>query len=186
MRFIVIRNIAEIETQAPLTAAEILAYTKLEMVAGRVTIYSIPIAFVLWIYLALPHVYVIDKTSFWFALQLFAPCIYTAILHEIVHSLAIPPKLTHPNTAFGIHLRGHLSSVFFRPGGRITREAFIWTSILPFIVLTLIPFTLIASGQSLPLWLGLLASINLGLSSLDVMKSVLLLQLPFGVVLREE
>jgi hypothetical protein len=53
-------------------------------------------------------------------------------------------------------------------------------------VLTLIPFTLIASGQSLPLWLGLLASINLGLSSLDVMKSVLLLQLPFGVVLREE
>ncbi|MFO0157439.1 MAG: DUF3267 domain-containing protein [bacterium] len=186
MRFIVIRNVAELKTQTPLPAAEVLAYTKLQIVAGRATIYSIPIAIVLWIYLALPHVYVIDKTSFWFALQLFAPCIYTAFLHEIVHGLAIPTKLTHPDTAFGIHLQGLRSYVFFRPGGRITREQFIWMSILPFIVLTVIPFTLLASGHSLPLWLGLLASINLGLSSLDVMKSVLLLKLPFGAILREE
>jgi hypothetical protein len=186
MRFIVIRNIVELETQAPLTPAEILAYTKLQTIAGRATIYSIPIAFVLWFYLALPNVYVIDKTSFWFAFQLFAPCIYTAILHEVVHSLALPNKLTDPNSAFGIHINGLQTTFFFRPGGRLTREQFIWITMLPFIVLTIVPFALLATGRPLPLWLGVLASINFGLSSLDVMKSVLLLQLPYGAVMREK
>ena len=186
MRFIVIRNVVELETQTPLTAAEALAYTKLEKIAGRATIYSIPVAFVLWFYLALPNVYVIDKSDLWFALWLFAPCIYTTILHEIVHSLAVPSKLIDANSAFGIHIKGLQTTVFFRPGGRIKREQFIWMTMLPFIVLTLVPFTLLAAGQSLPLWLGVLASINLGLSTLDVMKSALLLQLPYGAVLREK
>jgi hypothetical protein len=60
------------------------------------------------------------------------------------------------------------------PGGKITREGVIWISLLPLLILTVLPFIIASTSiLSIPTFFGILPCQNLALSSIDILQAVI-------------
>ena len=155
-------------------------WSKLMQHSGRATIYGLPVCFALWIFIVFPDFGMPSGLSAFYAwlcaLLFFPVCILLILLHEIVHLLALPNRIFRPDTYLVFDLKKPLlkMGVSTRIGGRITREQFIWISLLPFIVLTIIPFGFAIFAETKPsVVVGLFASINFGLSTADLIQSAI-------------
>ena len=70
-----------------------------------------------------------------------------------------------------MRINGIRSGLLVKIGGITTRNEYIWTSVLPLVVLSGIPFVLLILGYKMPLWCGFIACSNLSLSTLDIMQA---------------
>ncbi len=161
----------------------------LSNLAARVGIYSSIITFPLWIYLAFPDLEKSSKTTSLYSelLVLLPLLILTPFVHELIHLIARPWQIFKDDTYLLIDYKKPVlqMNMCVRPGGKITREGFIWMSLLPLLVLTVLPFSLVAfSIIKIPLLFGALPCLNIALSSVDIMQSAILWKnLEYGQIL---
>jgi hypothetical protein len=97
--------------------------------------------------------------------------------HELLHLLALPARLLRPDTLLVFWRRDPVwqSTVFVKVGGPKTRGQFIWVSVFPFLVLTVLPFALLLSGAwKPPLLVGLIAACNVYSSAVDLLQAGIL------------
>ncbi|MFM7460910.1 MAG: DUF3267 domain-containing protein [Burkholderiales bacterium] len=158
--------------------------------SGRAAIYGWPTCLALWVFIVFPDVGLPSNRSELYAFFLTIPFVFLLIfLHEIVHLLALPNRIFRAETYLAFDLNKPLlkMGLYTRIGGRITREQFIWISLLPFILLTVIPFGFAVFAETKPsIVVGLLASANFGLSTADLMQSAIVFwEARRGQVLRE-
>lgn len=157
--------------------------------SDRMTIYGIPLCFLVWVIIAAPDVAPeVSALSLWqffgFAVSII---VGIPVVHEFIHLLGMPSKIFLSDTKFIVRLDGIHSNCGVSFGGRYTREQMVLTSLLPLAVLTVTPFTLLLYGFKLPLLIGIAASYNFGLSSLDVLQSIGMLNaIPRGTILSRD
>jgi uncharacterized membrane protein YhaH (DUF805 family) len=128
-------------------------WSKLMQLSGRAAIYSFPVCLALWVYIVFPDVGMPSERSELFGFFLIIPLsILLIFLHEIVHLLALPHRMFRPDTYLVFDIKKPLlhMSLFTRIGGRITREQFLWISLLPLIVFTIIPFAIAILAETKP------------------------------------
>lgn len=108
--------------------------------------------------------------------------------HEVLHLLALPNRLARKDTLLVFWRRKPIlfSTLFVKIGGDKSKLEFVWISIFPFVVLTLVPFLLAAfSDAKPPLIVGIIAVCNIYSSSVDVLQSIVLaVKAPAGAVIR--
>lgn len=148
---------------------------------ARIVRYGLPVfasgALWLWIVfpdLGLPATRSLGSLSFWgFFVFLGLAVLLYEVVHELLHLVAMPTRLSRPDTRLFIY---NVQSVFtfnmaVRPGGRLTREQFIWISALPLLVLTVLPFGWALLAESKPnIIIGLVACLNLSGSVGDILQ----------------
>ena len=158
----------------PLSVDKTEALRNFSGVSGRTAIYGFPVVMALWVWIALPNLFP-EKEYFLLATEI-AICLALPLLipfvHEMLHLLALPKNIGLKNTLFIITIDGFRSRLAASPGGSMTRNQFVWMSLLPVLVLTGIPFAFLIAGYKVPLWIGLAACINFSLSSTDILQSV--------------
>ncbi len=94
------------------------------------------------------------------------------ILHEIAHLIAIPSKAFHKDTTVFFRMDGLRSNMSIRLGGRITRNKQIWVALFPFMLLTILPFSLLLAGFELDFFIGVVAAGNFGASVQDIGQAI--------------
>ena len=143
---------------------------------SRVGIYSLFFTVLLWFYLAYPDSIfdgVISDQALEFIL-LFVLLIVLPFIHELLHLVARPWQIFRDDTYFLIDSSQPILHFYMGivPGGRITREGYIWFSLLPFLVLTFLPFVMIVTSTwPFPVLFGFLVCQNFSLSTIDVYKA---------------
>lgn len=158
--------------------------------SGRAAIYGWPVCLALWVFIVFPDVGMPAGRSEVYGFFLIIPLfILLVFLHEIVHLLALPNRIFRPDTYLVFDLKKPLlhMGLSTRIGGRITREQFLWISLLPFIVFTIIPFGIAILVETKPsIHVGILASANFALSTADLLQSTIVFwEGKRGQVLRE-
>ena len=146
---------------------------KVQIILNRISLYSFCISVFIWLFLVSPEViFDINFSEHIFGIIFFFIMIILILfIHEIVHLLACPSLIFRKDTYFLINYKVPLieMNLAIVPGGSITRECFIWLSLMPLLVLTILPFILMAlSLLPLPAIYGVFACINLAVSSRDV------------------
>jgi hypothetical protein len=165
-------------------------YLKLMRLAGRAAIYGWPVCLALWVFIVFPDVGMPAGRSEVYGFFLIIPLfILLVFLHEIVHLIALPNRIFRPDTYLVFDIKKPLfhMGLSTRIGGRITREQFIWISLLPLIVFTIIPFGFAIFAETKPsIHVGILASANFALSTADLLQSTIVFwEGKRGEVLRE-
>ena len=182
------------KSKASIQQSELYDYwSKLMQHSGRAAIYGLPVCFALWIFIVFPDIGLPSGLSAFYAwlcaLLIIPVCILLIFLHEIVHLLALPNRIFRPDTYLIFDVKKPLlkMGVSTRIGGRITREQFIWISLLPLIVFTIIPFGFAIFAETKPsIHVGILASANFALSTADLLQSAIVFwEGERGQVLRE-
>lgn len=138
----------------------------------RVSIYSLVFTVFLWFYLAFPET-IFDGEILEF-ISLLLLLIFLPVIHELIHLLARPWQIFRDDTYFLMDFSQPISRFYMAiiPGGKITREGFIWLSLLPFLVLTVLPFVMIVTSTwPFPVLFGVLACLNFTLSTYDIYQS---------------
>ncbi|MDL5034030.1 DUF3267 domain-containing protein [Pelomonas sp. APW6] len=107
------------------------------------------------------------------------PLLVCTLGHECLHLLALPARLRRPDTLL-VFWRRHpvwMSTVFVKIGGPKTRGQFIWISVFPFLVLTVLPFGALMSGIWKPsLLVGVVAACNIYSSAVDLLQVYILVR----------
>lgn len=185
MRFTVVRDLSELSDQAadvPIAAPPPRFYAIVE----RAGLYAVPVVLLVW-FLSMTHAdpwfdqlgerSVISVAVYAF-LSFAIAIIVTIVIHEILHLLALPTRMFHESTVAGIYVTSRVwwSMPFVRLGGRLTRAQFVWTSLLPFLVLTVVPLFVHVLGYPLPFIVGFIAAVNANFSAIDVAHAVLILR----------
>ncbi len=146
---------------------------KFYAITARVGLYGTPLMLFIWIWIAFPHIFPESGSNLWlFALRVFGFVLLCPILHELIHLVAIPSKLFHPDSTVFFRINGLRSTLGVRPGGALSREQLIWLTLAPFLFMTVLPFSLHLLGWRLDIALGLMACLNFGLSSADLFQAL--------------
>lgn len=184
----------KINSEADLTEL----YKAIEKISFRMDLYIPPVLLAFWIWLAFPNLeawpYLLPEFNNFFSnppalfgepgwlrltLQTLFLCGLTLLLflpmivatHELLHLLALPQKIFHPQTKILYWFRKTGPQFAVKVGGSVTREQWIWISLFPLLILSVLPFVLLLCGMRLDLTFGAIAAANAGLSSLDILKS---------------
>lgn len=119
----------------------------------------------------------------------FIALLISTLGHELCHLLAMPQRVFNKNTVLGVWRTtpAWKSTIYVSVGGRLTRAQFVWISVVPFLVLTVLPFVLlIFSSQPPSLFWGGVAALNGGASAIDLFHSYRMAKTGFWTdVLRE-
>ena len=175
MRFMMIKgNDVSVLAKRKLTDEEIHEFQKVLDFAGRVSIYGFPATALFWCWLAWPDLFPEnrDLPMPLFFLGGFGILLLVPLIHELLHLLAVPSKMFLKDTLFILMRNGIRTNVMIRPGGHVSPWQFMWISIVPFLILTVLPFILLALKIYGPYWLGFIACYNFGLSAIDMMNVV--------------
>lgn len=164
-----------------LSAADLADYRKLVSNATRVGAYAMLAALGIWTWLGatslgLDQVLAIQKPQRFLVLAaLVCICLFVVMLgHEICHLIAIPTRIFHRDTTIGFWVAkpAWKSTFYVQVGGRLTRLQFIWLSLFPFLILTVLPFLWLISGRDPPsLLIGTIAACNLYGSAVDIAQA---------------
>ncbi|MBR7782922.1 DUF3267 domain-containing protein [Undibacterium luofuense] len=183
----------QINTEADLNEA----YKSIEKISFRMDLYIPPVLLALWIWLAFPNLeawpYLLPTLNHFFShppaifggpglLQFTLQALFSCLLaiffifpivaaHELLHLLALPHKIFHPQTKLLYWFKKTGPQFAIKVGGSVTREQWIWISLFPLLILSVLPFVLLVCGVRLDLTFGAVAAANAGLSSLDILKS---------------
>jgi Putative zincin peptidase len=174
-------RIDNLEDQAS-TPAAVSEFQRAAEIATRVGAYGMPVLLGLWYALSEIEWLGLGRLSNLTPLQtlvyggLFA---FTAVLvstvgHELCHLLAMPHRLFEKNTLLGVWRATPMwkSTLYVSVGGRLTRAQFVWISVFPFLVLTIIPFLLLVFSNSPPsLFWGGVAALNGYGSAIDLFQA---------------
>lgn len=178
MKFTSIENVGQLN--ANLSVEAVLAHTKFMKQTGRIAFYVWPIASMLWIYIVFPDIGLSTEKSAIYELIFIPFFVFLAIgLHELVHLIALPHKIFHKDTCLVLN-KGtsflHMN-LAIKWGGTMSRNQFIWSSLLPFILLSVIPYlTAIFLMQKPSLAIGMAAAANVSFSVTDIAQAILLLK----------
>ncbi len=156
-----------------------LSNEHISRITVRVGIYSTIITFPLWIYLIYPNIVMPSNLTELAAefLILLPLMILMPFIHEFIHLISRPWQIFRNDTFLLIDYRKPIlkMNMAVRPGGIITREGFIWMSLLPLLLLTVLPFFMAATSLwSMPTLFGILPCQNLALSSIDVVQAFII------------
>ncbi|MCA3027097.1 MAG: DUF3267 domain-containing protein [Rhodocyclaceae bacterium] len=178
------------KSSASIQPGDVDNYLKLMRLAGRAAIYGWPVCLALWVFIVFPDVGLPAGRSEVYGFLLIIPIVILLVfLHEIVHLLALPNRIFRPDTYLVFDIKKPLfhMGLSTKVGGRITREQFIWISLLPLIVFTVIPFGFAVFAETKPaIHVGILASANFALSTADLIQSAIVFwEGKRGQVLRE-
>jgi hypothetical protein len=155
-----------------LSPEELADMRRFVALSGRIGLYGMPVVMLIWIYLVFPVIFPEQTPLPYLAIQLLCVIIFTPFIHELLHLLAWPWKIFHPDTTLFLRRHGLHSNMAIRFGGKLTREQAIWVTALPFLLLTLLPFGLLLVGYPPPITVGLMAALNFALSSQDLMQII--------------
>ncbi len=177
MKFATIENIGQIN--ARLSPEAVQAYDTFMRRTGRVAFYTWPVASVFWIYLVFPDIGLPEKSDLYQLIYVPLLVLLAVGLHEFIHLLALPHKIFHPDTSFIFNKGASIlhMNLAIKWGGRMSRNQFIWASVLPIILLSVIPFLFAAFALQKPsLAIGMAAAANVSFSVADIAQAILLLK----------
>lgn len=180
MKIIFDSPVTVLAAEHKLTEAVAANYRRFGELGARLSIYSFPVVASLWVWIVFPEVGLPEKaTIFRDAMFMLLMIGLLPVAHELLHLLALPGRLLRSDTRLFIDVRQSFFRIGMaaRIGGKLSREQFVWVSVLPFLVLTGIPFAWALLAAHKPsLIIGLAACLNFSLASVDLMQVYLLLR----------
>ena len=174
-------RVDNLETR-PSTPADVNEFQRTAEIATRIGAYGMPLLLGLWYSLSdieylglntLAHLTPLQTLGYVGPLAFMALLIGT-IGHELCHLLAMPQRIFDKNTVLGVwHMTpAWKSTLYVSVGGRLTRAQFVWISVFPFLVLTVLPFVLLIFSRHPPsLFWGGVAALNGYGSAIDLFHS---------------
>ncbi|MCP4989274.1 MAG: hypothetical protein GY928_25420 [Colwellia sp.] len=166
-----------------------LTSAKFSAIAIRVGIYSIFFTVPLWLYLVFPENGLPStKSQLVYELLILLPLmILMPLIHELIHLISRPRQIFRSDTFLLVNYRRPIMQMNLAiiPGGKVTREGFIWMSLLPLLILTVLPFIVASTSiWSIPTFFGILPCQNLALSSIDIIQAFIVWKgMKYGEVL---
>jgi len=153
-----------------------LATIKMSSIAVRLGIYSFLLTVPLWLYLVFPEngLPMTKEQAATELVILLLLMILLPLIHELMHLIARPRQIFRNDTFLLVNLQKPVMKMGLAiiPGGKVTRESFIWMSLLPLFILTFLPFAMASTSVwPLPTSFGILACQNLALSSIDITQA---------------
>jgi len=177
VKLVFAKSISKLNPSLPISGVQ--AYAAFMRQSGRIAIYAWPAALILWIYLVFPDVGLsLGKSDAYELIAIIPLLLLLIILHEFIHLIALPHKILHKETSLVVNVGGPILhwNLAIKFGGSLSRNQFIWSTLLPFMLLSAAPFLLAAfSSVKPPLAVGILAAANVGLSVADIMQATLIL-----------
>lgn len=174
MKIKVIKGSEVSVARRPLSDREVKDYLRLITLGERVGAYGFPLVVLPWPFLQKP---IENPSVHWFDIFIFLLIVFvTPIIHEFIHALALPLRIARNDSVIFIKVDGFRSGLFYRPGGGLIGIQFAWMCLLPFLVLTVLPYLLMLGGYINSIHFGILAGYNFGLSGIDLIQAVIVLK----------
>lgn len=169
MRLKIIRGSEIAAAKRPLSEEELKSYVRLTALGQRIGAYGLPFVILPWPFLQDPTKFS-DFSGFDVAIFLLI-ILFGPLLHEAIHILALPNRIRLDDSMLIVRVDGFKSGLLYRPGGALIGIQFAWMCVLPFLLLTVLPYLLTLGGYISSIHFGILAGYNFGLSGIDLIQA---------------